>query len=169
MAYIIVEPIVGSQPIAETSTVQRHPLGKIVRAVDPTYGEGEFIYLLGVGSTVIGSAVSYNISTYQTALAPVGTGVPRAIAFAMSANVASQWGWYQISGLVVAKKALATSMATGISVGIKTIGLVSATASLQCMHGAVVAAVSSAKSSTSNTTILLMCNRPTMQGPETLA
>jgi hypothetical protein len=169
MAYIIAEAIAGTQPIATTSTVKNHPLGKIVRAIDPVYGEGEFIYLLGVGSTVVGSAVSYNISTYQTALAPVGTGVPRAIAFAMSANVASQYGWYQISGLVVAKKALATSMATGISVGIKTIGLVSATASLQNLHGAVVAAVSSAKSSTSLTTILLMVNRPTMQGPETIA
>ncbi len=142
MAYIITSGVAGAQPIATTSTVKNHPLGKIVTAVDPVYGEGEFIYLLGVGSTVVGSAVSYNVSTYQTALAPVGTGVPRAIAFAMSA---------------------------GIAVGIKTIGLVSATASLQNLHGAVVAAVSSAKSSTSNTTILLMINRPTMQGPETIA
>jgi hypothetical protein len=169
MAYIITSGVAGAQPIATTSTVKNHPLGKIVTAVDPTYGEGEFIYLLGVGSTVVGSAVSYNVSTYQTALAPVGTGVARAIAFAMSANVASQYGWYQISGLVVAKKALATSLATGISVGIKTIGLVSATASLQNVSGAVVAAVSSAKSSTSQTTVLLMVNRPTMQGPETIA
>jgi hypothetical protein len=29
--------------------------------------------------------------------------------------------------------------------------------------------VSSAKSSTSQTTVLLMVNRPTMQGPETIA
>jgi hypothetical protein len=113
--------------------------------------------------------VSYNISTWITALAPVGTGVARPIAFAMAATVASEYGWYQIGGLVTAKKALATSMATGISVGIKTIGLVSATASLQNLSGATVAAVSSAKSSTSNTTILLMINRPTMQGPETIA
>lgn len=169
MAYVITSGVAGAQPIADTSTTQRHPLGKVVTAVDPTYGEGEFIYLQGIGSTVVGSAVSYNISTWITALAPVGTGLPRAIAFAMSANVASQFGWYQIGGLVVAKKALATSLATGIAVGIKTIGLVSATASAMEVHGAMVAAVSSAKSSTSQTTVLLMVNRPHMQGAQTIA
>jgi len=169
MAYIINEGKVGWQPIASTSTVKNHPLGTIVRAVDPTFGEGEFIYLLGVGSTVVGSAVTYGISTYQTSLAPVGTGLPQSIAFAMSANVASAYGWYQIGGIAVAKKALATSLATGIAVGIKTIGLVSASASLQEVLGALVAAVSSSKSASSLTTVSLMINRPKMQGHQTIA
>ena len=38
-------------------------LGMVVRAFDPTYGEGEFILLLGVASTVIGSMVTYNATT----------------------------------------------------------------------------------------------------------
>lgn len=97
----------GIQPIASTSTTQNHPLGKIVRAFDPTYGEGEFIYLLGVASTVVGSVVTYNgntsgTPTLQTALAPATINLGQPLAVAMSANVASQYGWYQISGNAVA-------------------------------------------------------------------
>ena len=60
MAYTVTSPWLGYQPIAVTDTTQNHPLGTIVRAVDPTYGEGEFIYLTGVASTVAGDVVSYN-------------------------------------------------------------------------------------------------------------
>src|SRR5690348_11164155 len=95
MAYRILS-MIGAQPIADTSTTQNHPLGTIVRAVDPTYGEGEFIYLLGAGSTAVRDWVSYNSDDWTTtrlaanAIGPVGV--------AMSANVASQYGWYQIGG-----------------------------------------------------------------------
>ena len=54
MTYISVEAALGVQSIADTSTVQNHALGTIVRAVDETYGEGEFVYLKGVASTVVG-------------------------------------------------------------------------------------------------------------------
>ncbi len=164
MAYVITTARAGTQPIATTSTVKNHALGTVVHAVDPTYGEGEFIYLQGIGSTVVGSVVSYDVSTYITALAPVGTAIPRAIAFAMSANVASSYGWYQIGGVAVAKKALATSLATGVAVAVKTIGLISATGSLKEVSGAVTCLVSSAKSASSLTTVQLMINRPRMQG-----
>lgn len=99
MAYIITDGIAGSQPIATTSTVKNHPLGRIVRATDPTYGSGEFIYLLGVVSTIVGSWVTYNMDDGSTTLI-----VPNAIgpvAVAMSANVASQYGWYQIQGKAI--------------------------------------------------------------------
>ena len=57
----------GGQQIATRDTTQNHPLGTIVRGHDPTYGEGEFIYLQGVASTIVGSIVEYNTS-YQTGL-----------------------------------------------------------------------------------------------------
>jgi hypothetical protein len=103
MAYTILNPSLGYQKIADTSTTQNHPLGTIVRASDPTYGEGEFIYLKGIGSTVVGSWVTYNVSPGVTALlAPNAIGP---VAVAMSANVASQYGWYQISGDALASAA----------------------------------------------------------------
>ena len=87
MAYTIVENQSGLLQIATidtgvtspsgvstgtTSVIPTPPnvLGKIVRADDPTYGEGEFIMLVGVASTVVGSLVSYNATTYQTVLVP---------------------------------------------------------------------------------------------------
>ncbi len=98
--------IAGAQPIATNSATQKHTLGKIVRGTDPTYGEGEFIYLLGVASTVVGSMVKYNATTYQTALTTVTNGKNKGapIAVAMSACVAGEYGWYQIGGNAVIKK-----------------------------------------------------------------
>lgn len=161
MAYTILN-YVGAQAIAETSTVQNHPLGTVVKGVDPTYGEGEFIYLLGVSSTAVGSLATYSLSTYQTALAPVGANKPEAIAVAMSANVGSQYGWYQISGQSVMAKSSATSLAAGAAVGVKTIGFIASTGSGKEVQGALVAAVASAASG--RTTVRVMINRPRMQG-----
>lgn len=102
MAFTIVSPpLLGSQPIAETSTTQRHPLGTVVTATDPTYLAGEFIYLAGVASTVVGSFVTYNMDDGTTALLAANAIGP--VAVAMSANVASQYGWYQIQGKAVGK------------------------------------------------------------------
>jgi hypothetical protein len=101
MAYIIQEPIAGSQPIADTSTTQKHPLGTIVTAVDPTYGGGEFIYLQGVASTVVGSWVTYNQDDNTTTLLAANAIGP--VAVSMSINVASQYGWYQIGGKAIGK------------------------------------------------------------------
>lgn len=106
---------VAYQRIADTSTTQNHPLGTVVKAVDPTYGEGEFIYLLGLVGTLAGLVVTYTARTGVTALSTtsgvVEGGAP--IAVAMSANVASQYGWYQIGGdAVVLKTAVAITPAT---------------------------------------------------------
>lgn len=98
-----VRDLVGAQPIAETSTTQVHVLNTKVKAWDPLYGEGEFIYLLGVASTVVGSLVVFNALTGQTTLAD-GANLAQPVAVAMSANVAAQYGWYQIKGAAIIKK-----------------------------------------------------------------
>lgn len=101
MAYTIETPALGLQPIAVTDTTQRHALGTRVRAVDPTYGAGEFIYLKGVASTAIGSWVKFNADDGTTSLLAANDIGP--VAVAMSANVASQYGWYQIYGKAIGK------------------------------------------------------------------
>lgn len=101
MAYTPIEPIIGLQPIAITSTTQKHPLGYRTKAIDPVYGVGEFIYLSGVASTVVGSAVTINQDDHSTTLLAANAIGP--VGFAMSANVASQYGWYQIYGKAIAK------------------------------------------------------------------
>lgn len=102
MAYTIQDPVLGVQPIAVTDTVQRHALGYMAKAVDPIYGLGEFIYLKGIASTVVGSMVDYDTYLGTTALSPATTGTG-SVAVAMSANVANQYGWYQIEGAAVVK------------------------------------------------------------------
>lgn len=92
------------QKIDETSTTKKHPLGKIIRATDKdstAYGAGEFIYLKGVASTAVGSIVLYQADDFATSLATANDRGP--IAIAMSACVADNYGWYQITGKAVAK------------------------------------------------------------------
>ncbi|CAB4139729.1 hypothetical protein UFOVP353_6 [uncultured Caudovirales phage] len=99
MPFVITDHVIGMQPIATTETVRSHTLGTIVRAEDATYGAGEFIYLRGVASTAVGSWVTYNVDDGTTTLlAPNAIGP---VAVAMSANVANQFGWYQIQGKAV--------------------------------------------------------------------
>lgn len=105
MAYNV-RNLVGAQALSTTSTVQQHRLGTCVQAWDPVYGEGEFIYLLGVASTVVGTLVTYNglssgTPTWQTTVCPSTANLAQPVAVAMSANVAAQYGWYQISGNAV--------------------------------------------------------------------
>ena len=102
--YQVVNPIVGAQDIADTSTTQYHPLGTIVEGVDrasTAYGAGEFVYLKGVASTVLGSFITYNSDDNSTALLAANAIGP--VATSMSINVASSFGWYQISGKAVGK------------------------------------------------------------------
>lgn len=103
MAFIPNENALGIQPIATTSTTRQHPLGTRVRASDDTYGAGTFVYAKGVASTVVGSAVILYPDDWTTALASTAT--TGFVGVAMSANVANQYGWYQVIGKGVVKAA----------------------------------------------------------------
>jgi len=96
--------LVGFQPISTNSTTQKHRLGIRVRGYDATLLEGEFIYLKGVASTVVGSLVEYSDSDFDTTLTPDTAATGRPVAVAMSACVANEFGWYQVFGLATIKK-----------------------------------------------------------------
>jgi hypothetical protein len=121
MAFTVAENMLLGQANAETSTTARHSLGQIVRAKDPSYGVGEFIYLKGVASTAIGSWVTYNADDWSTALLAANAIGP--VAVSMSANVADQYGWYQIEGKAVGK-ALASYADNGLVFATATAGSV---------------------------------------------
>lgn len=119
-----VDCIVGIQPIADTSTTQNHPLGMRVCARDfgaNQNGEGEFIYLKGVASTAVGSWVTFYEDDYTTAL--LAANAIGQVGVAMSANVASQYGWYQVRGKAVGK-ALAAYADNGLVYATATAGSV---------------------------------------------
>ena len=158
MAFTILDRV-GAQPISETSTTKNHPLGTIVRAVDPTYGEGEFIYLQGVGSTIVGSVVEYNTS-FATGLDSTALDSPQPLAVAMSINVAGpNYGWYQISGIAQVAKLSSTSFAADAFFAASA-GLAIAAATGLRIHGAVVAVVASAVSVAAPDLVTAMLNRP---------
>lgn len=163
MAFIPVDQELGVQPIGVTSTVKNHPLGKIVKAVDPTLGFGEFIYLLGAANTLAGLVYSYNATTFQTTVLPstANLGVP--IAVAMSANVAAQYGWYQIEGMAtVLKSAVAVTPQAKVYISGTTGRLMPTSASGKQILGAKYANLTTVTSTTSSAVMLV--SRPTCQG-----
>jgi hypothetical protein len=158
MTWRTIDQVIGVQPITETETGDaRHALGTIIQGKHTTLGAGEFIYLKGVASTVVGSIVNYD-DGFQTALDSVATAGPsRPLAVAMSANVAGDFGWYQISGLAVAVKEATVSFADGAGLG-SGAGLAVAVATGSVIQGAVVRTVASAKSGV--TSVAIAINRP---------
>jgi phosphatidylserine decarboxylase len=175
MAYSFTENRAGMLQIANTdsgvtmangtSAIPTPPntLGQVVRAFDPTYGEGEFILLVGVASTVVGSLVTYNATTYQTTLSANTANQATPVAVAMSANTAGLFGWYQIGGLAVVKK---TAVAVNAQVPVyqsATVGRVMPTAaSGKQVLGARSANLATVASGVS--TVIVSINRPHLQG-----
>lgn len=102
MTFRITAPqFIGAPAITDTDTVAKVPVGTRISANDETYGPGEFIYLKGVASTAVGSWVLYSQDDYTTSL--LAANDIGQVAVAMSANVANQYGWYQIAGKAVGK------------------------------------------------------------------
>lgn len=96
MAFLVTDTA-GVQDIATTSTTLNHPLGMTVKAIDSTLGPGEFVYAKGVASTVVGDACVLYADGTTARAASNGANSGR-IGIAMSANVANQYGWYQVYG-----------------------------------------------------------------------
>jgi len=158
MAYTSEEPRIVEQPIATNSTTQLHPVGTIVRAYDSTYGQGEFIYLKGVGSTVVGSIVEYNTSWQSGLSTTTDLDAPMPLAVAMSACVASEFGWYQIGGEAVIVKD--SGMSFVVDIGIEaSAGMAVLLATGAVVQGCIVAVVASAAAA--SLSVRCMINRPT--------
>jgi hypothetical protein len=166
-AWKMAENTLSASAPGAVDTTAKVPLGTIRRFRDVTYGEGEFIYLLGVASTVAGDPVTWTAATFATTRAVAGAGIPMAVAFATAATVASTYGWYQISGLAIANKTKTVSMAAGIAVGISTTALIAASSSSKEIQGARTAIVASATTTTNNGgKVVLSVSRPFLQGQD---
>jgi hypothetical protein len=161
MAFYVTDSELGVQPIAETSTTKQHPLGKIVRANDTTYGSGEFVYLKGVADTAVGSLVTYDPYLATTTLAPATGGIGP-VAVSLSANVANQYGWYQIGGVAAVKAPNAMSAGANVFMLAATPGSVD---DAQVNGEQVVGAVVSTTTGTPSSGLaLITINRPFLQG-----
>ena len=168
MAYTIADTFLGYPKIDDTSTAPWTgggsavpPLGSIVRAVDSTYGVGEFIFLEGVASTEVGSLVTYDQTLSTTTLAPATGGIGP-VAVAMSANVADQYGWYQIAGAAAVKAPNAMTPGANVFMLAATPGSVddAAVAGEQVLN----AKVSTTTGTPSTGLAVIQINRPLLQG-----
>lgn len=106
--FVATDQWMGQQTLMSTSTTQAHPLGTTTKGSDTgtlQYGPGVFIYLKGVASTAAGDVVIYDPKAGTTTRAVAASRGPCAIA--LSANVASQYGWYQVVGTAAVSTASA--------------------------------------------------------------
>jgi|SRR5687768_7532447 len=105
MTYVFSDTALGYPPIASNeasdSYIEPIAVGTVARAVDPTYGAGEFVYLKGLDATAVGSWVTYNHDDGSTALLAADAIGP--VGVAMAATVTGEYGWYQIKGKAVGK------------------------------------------------------------------
>jgi hypothetical protein len=116
MAYNSYSQIGGYTP-GSVDTVPKVAAGTITYGDDPSYGQGSFVYMPGVASTVAGSVVGYSLYgtttvsgvVYDgaTTLAVAATRGP--VAVATAATVAGTWGWYQITGTASVSSASVTA------------------------------------------------------------
>lgn len=149
--------------VASGSTKPTIPLGTIIRGVDPTYGQGEFIFLQGVGSTAVGDVVTFDGTTYQTVRATTATNQGKPIAVAMAAvATTANWGWYQIEGTAVVNKSTAVKISNRAKIGMKSTAKVGSWAPLS--GKALWGAVAAASAASAVTTIAVVMNRPHLAG-----
>jgi len=93
-----------SATVGDTTAVHDSALNRLgTRAFDAN--GNEYIYLQGIGSTIVGSWVVFPMSTFVSALTTATSRGP--VAVAQAAVVANKFGWYQIYGLATG------SVATG--------------------------------------------------------
>lgn len=164
MTYVSVEPQVSVQGIGTVSPVPVYPGGKIIRAADPVYGNGEFIYLQGCAGTVVGSLVTWGAQTagvpsHQTTILPSTANQGCPVAVATAPVLATQWGWYQLSGVAIA--AAVTFAAPGPAyIGAAGQAISTATPSKQILNAAGISAVGTPAAGQ----VLLQIDRPHAQG-----
>lgn len=174
MAYKITEPRLGIPNISAVSDSSAPAVtpGTIVRAEDPIYGAGEFIYLPVLSAQIVGSLVNYDsgsgvgVSGSPTiTLNPNTANLARPVAVSMAANTSgtTKYGWFCIQGTVPVKK-------TAVKVNPKVAMFQSATAgrifpttaSGKQVLGA--RSMNTATVASATSTVLLEVNRPHMQG-----
>jgi hypothetical protein len=137
MAWTFTEPFIIDQAVDELSTTKKFDLGTIVRAREPTYGAGEFIYLAGVASAVAGSIVEYD-NSFTAALHTTTLDDPAPVAVFAAACTASYYGWAQISGVAYVSKSNSLCLLKGAEIA-GSAGAAIAVASGLILNAAVVA------------------------------
>lgn len=109
MAYTHVEPRLGAQPFAETSSTLRHTLGTTLRGKDPSLGESDFTYCIASNSVAQYDAVAIKAGYTIAPLTITNGKLAVEIGFVQIANgTKDTYMWVQRGGRPIVKLALAT-------------------------------------------------------------
>lgn len=150
--------------LAAIDTVAKYPVGTVVQGYDPVLGYGEFIYLPGVAAIALGDAVLYDLNpagpTTTRHSNATGSNSGRPVAFAVTACVAGEFGWFQIGGTAIVSTVAGT--VAGNMMGAATAGSVGNTvdAGDQILGARISTAVGTPAANKSYATL----NRPSVQG-----
>ena len=177
--WIPTENALGIQPIQQTNIAlpsqyqvgqsdsfgQVHPLGTIVRATDlgtTANGSGEFIYLAGVSATAVGTLVSYNPLVGTTTLSPNTASTNLPVAVSMSANLKTQFGWYQIAGVAtILKTAVKFNPAVKVAVSATTGRILAGSTVGKTVFNAI--SVNAATVASATSTVQVLIQRPFLE------
>lgn len=123
-----ITPVAGITPFNDwfvPDTTQRWGLGMTVRALDPYWGFGDFMYIKS-GDTLVKGSLTVIDSAYSGVLLPSTTlqGFPFGVN--MYPMVSGVYGWMQVAGLVVWKTS--ATVAADAAVAIAAAGVVGASA-----------------------------------------
>jgi hypothetical protein len=117
----------GNQPFNDwftPDTVQRHPLGMKVAAVDEFWGLGEFVYIKSNDAILKGSLVAIGgaaisagtVTAYLGTLLPTTAGQGFPFGVAMAPIPSGSFGWVQVSGVSVYKTNATVAADTAVAV-----------------------------------------------------
>jgi hypothetical protein len=113
-----IEGFAGTQPFNDwfvPDTIQRHVLGTTVKAVDPYWGLGEFIYVKSNDALLKGSLAMWD-EAYLGVLLPTAAGQGFPFGVAMAPIPSASFGWLQISGRCVYKTNATVAADTAVAV-----------------------------------------------------
>lgn len=132
------------QPIAQwfiPDTTQREVLGRIVLAVDPYWGYGEFIYAkaaaaLNVGNLCVMQAGSFGATgAIQMDKVPNTANLGQNVFVALSEMAISTFGWFCKAGSIPTKQS--ATVAAAAALGIVSAGVLGAVANGKQVNGAI--------------------------------
>lgn len=112
----------GPQPFNDwfaPDTTQRHPLGLVVKAYDPFWGYGEFMYVDSVTTMEKGTLARWD-ETYTAEDYPNTANLGMMAGILMMSMVTGQFGWLQLSGFAPASAQ--ASVAADTAVGVAAAG-----------------------------------------------
>lgn len=158
-----ISPTIGTQPFNDwfvPDTVQRHPLGETVTAVDPYWGTGKFVYVKSNAAILKGSLVIWD-ELYQGTLLPSTANQGFPFGVAMAPIPSASFGWVQTEGRAV--YATNATVTADTAIGVAAAGIAGTNAAgkqlLNVRNRVAATATVTVSALTTNGTNVLLCQK----------